>query len=236
MFCVACFVCLQAHAQTPDSAVRYYQDGLKKIKKGNWPGAVEDYTKAIEISSHFNPAQQAAARQWNSENPFGDLQSDAREIRVIDPFTAYAYTDRAIAYFHMGDFDAAIADCDRALRIKPGLAAAYLSRGAAHNAKGDRDGAMLDYNRALAIDDHFFEAYHNRAALRQDLGDNDGAIDDINHAIQINPKIPQAYYIRGYVLQEKKDVPGAINDFNRAIELNPAFASAYQGRGICQMR
>jgi len=169
MFFVACFVCLPTHAQTPDSAVRYYQDGQKKMKNGNWPGAVEDYTKAIEISSHFNPSKRAV-RQWNGTNPFGALQSDGDEIRVIDPFTAYAYSNRGVAYFHLGDLDAAIADCDRALRIKPALAPAYLSRGAARNAKGDRDGALLDYDRALAIDDHLFEAYHNRAAIRQDLG------------------------------------------------------------------
>jgi len=46
MIFFACSVCLQTYAQTPDSAVRYYQDAQKKMKKGDWSGALEDYTKS----------------------------------------------------------------------------------------------------------------------------------------------------------------------------------------------
>ena len=218
-----------AYAQTPDSAVRYYTQGEKELRKGDWISAIEYYTKAIEISSHPVPLRRIQ---------FDDSHSDAAasQIIVVDLFTAKAYNNRGYVYHQRGELDLAIADYDRALRIDPGLGSAYINRGVAHRFKGDLNAAMADFNRAVAIDKYSFEAFTDRGALRQIVGDLQGAIDDFNHAVKIKPKGVEAYYCRGYLLLTMKDIDGAVTDFNRAIELNPNFALAHQGRGIALLK
>src|SRR6478736_5138635 len=105
-----------ATAQTPNGAVSHYRDGTRKIGKGDLDGAIEEYSRAIAISSRLNSS---------------DSESDeTSNITVVDPFTANAYTNRGVARYRKGDFEGAKADFDAALRIRPGLANAYLNRAA----------------------------------------------------------------------------------------------------------
>src|SRR5260370_15968465 len=115
-------------AQTPQRAIDYYSHGTTKCKSGELDEAIEDFTRAIQISSHLTPAPHRL-------NAFTD--ADADKITVIDPFTADAYSNRGYVRYEKGDIDGAIADYDQALRINPGLARTYLDRGVARRIKGD---------------------------------------------------------------------------------------------------
>src|SRR4030095_11876609 len=218
------------HAQfrTPSAAVAYFDDGNKKVEKGDFDGAIQDFTLAIQLSSNLLSRKGPRANSWRDEK---DLRDESDRISVIDPFTANAYSNRCLARYKKQEYETALADCNRALKINPGLPAAYLNRGAARRLVGDRGGAMSDFNRALAIDSTLFEAYNNRGTLRYELGDREGAIADLNHCIKLKPSVADAYYHRGYIRLEKREYQEAITDFNRAIQLNPRMASAYQGRG-----
>jgi len=132
LFASICLVSHQTWAQTPGTAIRYFKSGEQKMQKGELLAAVEDYTKAIQISSRPISAKRQHT-QTTSSNQF----DNSSEITILDPFTAYAYTSRAAGYIELREFDMAISDCEKALRIKPGLAAAYLARGTARRARGD---------------------------------------------------------------------------------------------------
>src|SRR5436190_1198617 len=141
-------------AQTPDAAIYSYQRGTKKLEQGDLEGAIEQYTRAIEISSHLISTKRARGA-WENANKF-DSAVESDRLTVIDPFTARAYTNRGVARYHQDDFDGAVGDFDRAIRINPGLAEAYVNRGAARRARGDLQGALADYDRALAIKSDLF--------------------------------------------------------------------------------
>src|SRR5215467_11074013 len=85
--------CLFAHAQTPLSAVNKYKDGSAKLKKGDFDGAIRDYTEAIELSSRLASAKSSKSRFWNTSRG----ESDSSEITVVDSFTANAYANRGVA-------------------------------------------------------------------------------------------------------------------------------------------
>ncbi len=222
---------LLVQAQTPGAAIDHYERGAKRFQKGDLDGAIEEFTKAISISSHLDSDQLTRSKVAPGANDFAASAGEAREITAIDPFTANAYTSRGLARYRKGDVDGAIADYELAIQINPGLAAAYLNRGNARYAKGDRDGALADWNRTLRIDPRLYKAYNNRGLLRANLLDLDGALADFNQAITLNPWLAEAYYHRGWVRREKRDFDGAILDFNRALKLNPQMAWAYHGRG-----
>jgi tetratricopeptide (TPR) repeat protein len=152
--------------------VSHYRDGDKKVGKGDLDGAIEEYSRAIAISSRLNSS---------------DSETDeTSNITVIDPFTANAYTNRGVARYRKGDFEGAKADFDAALRIRPGLAYAYLNRAATRRELGDLQGALVDLDKAISIQPKLFEAYNNRGSIRHDLGNLQGALADFNLAIKLN--------------------------------------------------
>jgi tetratricopeptide (TPR) repeat protein len=223
-------------AQTPSSAISHFNVGIKEIKKNNFDRAIEEFTIAIEISSH--PVQPRAGKRVLPQRLASGAELDStagtRTITILDKFTALAYVNRCFARNHKGDFAGAIADCDQAIRITPRLAEGYLNRGIARKMVGDETAALVDLNKALAIDANLVAALVGRGSLRTDSGDIEGALSDLNRALALDPRSEEAYVFRGYALIAKPDLAGAISDFNEAIKLRQDFAAAYLGRGVAQ--
>jgi len=160
-----------------------------------------------------------------------------------DPQTSAQNFNRGLAKYNLGDNRGAIADYDRAIKLKPYYSLAYNSRGLAKSNLGDNQGAIADYDRAIqinqnwgAFDSNYFglsSAYYNRGNAKLNLGDNQGAIADYDRAIQLEPNA-DAYYSRGLAKYNLGDKQGAIADYNQALKLNPNNASVYFYRGLAR--
>ncbi|MCS5698869.1 tetratricopeptide repeat protein, partial [Cyanobium sp. FGCU-52] len=87
----------------------------------------------------------------------------------MNPSFASAYYNRGFTKANgLGNYQAAIADYDRAIDLDPKDLAAYQNRGRLRNWTGDQAGALADANRALALDpnDNFTHIYLGLAELR----------------------------------------------------------------------
>jgi tetratricopeptide (TPR) repeat protein len=224
-------VCLFAHGQTPLSAVNKYNDGLSKLNKRDFDGAIRELTEAIELSSRLVPPKSSKSSFWNNTV----AESDSSRITGVDPFTANAYTDRGVARYRKGDLEGALQDFNWAIRIRPSLFVAYVNRGAVRRALGDLASALQDLDRAISLQSDVAEAYNNRGSLRYDLDDTDGALSDLNKGIELNSRVPQLFYHRGFVFIRKHEFDRALSDFDRAIQLDPNIARAYEGRATAWM-
>jgi tetratricopeptide (TPR) repeat protein len=140
--------------------------------------------------------------------------------------SAVDYYKRGVAKQFKDDYDGAIADSTRAIKLDPKYVPAYYLRGVAKQEKGDSDGATADFNRAIELDPKFASAYNNRGLARQGKGNSDGAIADFNRAIELDPKYAYAYYNRGNAKKAKGDLDGARADYKRAIQLDPNMKEA----------
>lgn len=228
---IVCSFGFESRGQTPASAVRYHEAGERKLKQADWVGAVEDFTKAIELNARLNGAKWQK-KKLSGDHAFTNPDSESNEIAVSDAFTAHAYTNRAIARFYLEDFDAAITDFERAVRIKPKLAEAYSGRAAARQAKGDHDGALLDFERALSINKKLVGAHNNRGFLFLEKKDFAAAIEDFNRAIELQPTLVSAHQGRGTCFMKQGQFDLAVRDFTQTIELDPGIAEAYANRGL----
>lgn len=117
-----------------------------------------------------------------------------RRMQAGDYGKAVPYLDRAITWqLHLVDslilrglaltqlesWDQAMADFDRALRIKPDAALALLGRARLKHARGRPDEALHDYDDALHMNPELTQAYYGRAMARLHLGFSTAAADDV---------------------------------------------------------
>ena len=227
LLALVCFASHESPAQIPDLAFRYFQVGQKRMQEGDWLSAAENFTKAIATD-----AQLDRATLPKRGDAFGALKSERSEISVSDPFTAYAYASRGLAWLNLGDFDQAIEDYERALRIRPKMKEAYLGRGIGLDAKGEYDRAVLEYNRAISIDPKFAEAYFRRGCALVKKKDFAAAVRDLERALDLRPNFAWAQYWRGTSLMMQGRYESAVIAFTAAIELDPGIAEAYGNRGL----
>ena len=224
---------VSAQPQTPEAAVNLFKNALKRTGNGDLDGAIEDYTRAIVLTSRIDVSKVNGNRSGNSFAGANEASSD--NVTIVDPFTATIYSNRGLTRYKKGDIEGALADLDQAIRMRPTLATAYLNRAAVQRANGNPTAALKDLDRAIVLQKDFFEALSNRGSVRYDLGDSQGALVDLNRAIALNDRVAEPFYQRGYVYIGLKEFDAAIADFERAIKLAPDFAWAYQGRGTAWM-
>jgi tetratricopeptide (TPR) repeat protein len=105
---------------------------------------------------------------------------------------AEAYNNRGIAYGKKGQFDQAISDLTKALKINPRYARAYYNRGIAYGKKDQYDQAISDYTKALEINPRFAGAYYNRGIAYYYKREYDKSLEDVKKAqnlgYQTSPK------------------------------------------------
>lgn len=74
-----------------------------------------------------------------------------------------------------GNYDSALANFDRAIRLNPNNAEAYDSRGEVYASKGDYTRAIADYNEALRLDLRLESAANHRTAAAEKLAKETGS-------------------------------------------------------------
>ncbi len=151
------------------------------------------------------------------------------------PHSWRAYTNRAIGYGAQGEYDLAIADCNRAIEMMPERAEPYNNRAAAYAAKGNAGQALADYARALEINPRSGHAYAERGSLYSQLGEPARAVEDFTRAIPLlydpTPALKgraEAWYALGEYMR-------AIEDCQSALALNPRMAEAYAVRANARL-
>lgn len=220
-----------APTTTELTADDYFLQAGDKYDKKDFQGAIEDYSRAIQLNPNFAPAYNNRGNaRYTLGNKQGAMEDYNRAIQ-LDPNFANAYTGRGNIRDDLGDEREAIEDYNRAIQLDPNNANAYYNRGITRNKLGDKQGAIEDYDRAIRLDPNNANAYNNRGYVRSALGDLQGAIQDFNRAIRLDPNLALAYNNRGAARYELGDKQGAIEDYDRAIQLDPNYANAYTGRG-----
>jgi serine/threonine protein kinase len=182
-----------------------------------------------DISSEFSEALQKAMAIERE-----DRFQSAREMREVLGITndPVEYVSIGIKSLEDEDYDGAIENFTKAIKLNPNYSEAYNNRGIAYTSKGDFERAVSDYNIAIELDPEFFYAFINRGKLYSDKDEIEQAIIDYTRAIEINPDNPVAYYNRANAYSKQKYFKLAIEDYSRAIELNPEYVLAYNNRSF----
>ncbi|GAB4205430.1 MAG: hypothetical protein Fur0023_14280 [Bacteroidia bacterium] len=142
------------------------------------------------------------------------------------------YRERAFIYAGARQFDVAINDCKRAIKIDStniknhlALADVYF---AANKTKLSKD-KLEDIIKKFPDNT---EAHLKLGELYYLVKQYEKAIEYVNKALKIDPTLAKGYYIKGNVYKESGDTNKAISSFQTAIEQDPRMTDAFIDLGV----
>ena len=126
---------------------------------------------------------------------------------------------QGILHFQKGQYDPAISEFTKSLKIKPSFTEGYRYRGLAYVKKGELDEAILNFTKAIEKYPRSVLDHIHRGNAYRTKGEYDLAMSDYNKAIEIRPRSFDAYNERALLYKVKGEYDLATIDLNKAIEL-----------------
>ena len=140
------------------------------------------------------------------------------------------YFNRGSGYRRAGDFDKALADFGRVVKLKPKFARGYHMRGLVRADLGERDKALADLGQAIKLNDGAWAPYYTRASVLRADKDYDGALADLDRAAKLKPDENKVKILRALVTADKGDYAEARAEINKVISHGRGLATAYYAR------
>jgi len=148
--------------------------------------------------------------------------TDAISSGVLTPSQeAQVLADRGRYNLAFNSLNDAIADCDRAIELKPDLAEAYFTRGLSYFYLGKYDEALDSYDQALKIDPRMVNAYNSRGHTHFTRREWDLAVPEYKRAIEVDPNYAPAHQNLATTYVELGQYQLAIEEYDRALALEP---------------
>ncbi len=141
----------------------------------------------------------------------------------LSPNDASIYSFRGHAKVEANDYNGAIADFTKSLKIEPN-SAVYCFRGLAKNKNNDYKGAIIDFTKAFELDQSYSIAIYNRGLSKYYLKNYQEAIADFTKAIKIRSQSKSLeenadpYYYRA-LSKHHLGLGGVCTDLSKAKEL-----------------
>jgi tetratricopeptide (TPR) repeat protein len=199
----------------PKDAAGYLARGATRFRKEDFPGAMADTDRALELDPKNARAYFLRAEVKLNEGSLPEAIADYTRTIELDPKNAEAFSHRAFARCTMGDHDGLLADAEQAIKLDPKNAVAWCSRGEARMAKGDFAGAIADQSQALTLAPKYAAAYDQRGRAQEAQEQWKEAVTDYTHAIEISPKYALYYYDRAGAQMLLRNWPAALVDYRQ---------------------
>jgi len=258
----------QAVKLDPRHARAYLSRGLIHEYKGYCDLAAADYNAAVRHDPKLALAYiHRGGLRWQQgqiEEATSDLK---RAVALCDealranPDEPQTYRARALAWRTLEQYDRAVEDYGRMIRLSPGSMEAYVERGRTHAKRNDMPASVADFDQAIrlatAVIDgrpmdaqgyrYRTEAYDAKAFAWKDPDDFRQAVADCDFVLRLAPDCPTAYFRRGHLHGAASHFAGnqeagaahfrqAEADLGQAIRLDPTFAAAWHERGLLYVR
>lgn len=195
----------------------------------------------LALSAHSQQTHQdfeQGKKNYHDKNWDGAITNFSKSIEAgYNLYDSYNY--RAYSLAMQGSSNAAIADCNRVVKLQPSYSGGYYWRSRVKLALTNFDGALADFEIGLKLyskdrpEDLAQDLAHTLTAFSQKkimCGDLKGGITNLTQAIKICPTNWSAYLTRGYWKLLDGGSSAAIADAYVAIKHFPDQAFSYEIR------
>lgn len=178
----------------PGLATTYHNRGTLHERLANTDRALADYSQAIKLNPKFVDALKSRANLYekrsNAERAIADLDAAI----ALAPEHIELFSDRCLVRAKAGrELDLALADCERAVSLRPDNWVVRASRGFAYLRLNRADEAITDYDTSLKSNPANAFALYGRAIAKTRKGDKAGGNADLATAKRIDPKIESEF-------------------------------------------
>lgn len=145
----------QAIAMKSDSPTLFSYRGQLNYRLEQYIQAVEDISKAVELSPAFEPDLYYRAHSLWKLKRFKEALDDFNVVIESEPEEWTNYLSRGRLLDEMGLPDAAMTDLNKSIRLNPECAQAYFHRAFLYALKDDdrsREKSAIDFQKAFTID------------------------------------------------------------------------------------
>lgn len=205
-------LCFQRVAElNKNSLLNHHQSGnsLTTAARVNTPS--NGHSKSAEIVT-------SAPAKGNS--------NDRKPEQIVPRYDAETYIKQAESYYSQQKYEEAIAECKRAIEMKPPAALAYKILGNATQAMDKLDAAWYWYAQALEIDPNFAEVHANLGSLYAQQKQWKKSISCYRKAIEIKPNLASAYRNLAQVFLQSGQPKLGANCWYEALTLDINWATA----------
>jgi len=139
---------------------------------------------------------------------------------------AYDANNKGYEELNSENYEQAIKEFDRAIKLNSKLSDAYFGKGIAQYYFGDQD-CLDSFDQAIKLNPKYEDPIIWKATVYMELGENDQALELCDQALSINPNSFFALNIKGQVYDQLGRYKDAINALNQSIEINIGYEDSY---------
>lgn len=159
--------------------------------EGNYPAALAEYSRVIQIAPHLGETYCARGRVYKAMGDTEHALADFDRAIDHDPRHSRARLERAITRIENNQIDPALDDLAIALIMRANDPECHLLRGICLYHKGELDNALSDFHRVLKLTNHSDFADPARAFIKRVAADQQGFPDSLHSANGAPPALPQ---------------------------------------------
>jgi Tfp pilus assembly protein PilF len=144
-----------------------------------------------------------------------------------------AHMQRAVAYDRLGEYNLAIDEFGRAIKMAPTSTRLHQYLGVTYIQLGNFRKAVRALAEAIELDGNNAQAYFYRGFSYAKMDQHDRAVADYNRALELQPDFPAVASHRGQSYMRLGDCERAVIDFDASIELAATDGLVYWNRAEC---
>jgi tetratricopeptide (TPR) repeat protein len=164
------------------------------------------------------------AQDYRGAIDFLTKEIAVQDIKADDYYlknTGYFIAMRGLAYYYLQEYDSALEDINKSIKIVPEWSDAYFFRGLVRFERGQYKAASADYSKAIKLEKNNKQYYFASGNVYLRQRKYEDAIEDYTKSINLDTNWAVPYYNRGVAKDNLQDYQGAVADLKKAIELDP---------------
>jgi tetratricopeptide (TPR) repeat protein len=191
----------------------------------------------VDPGKHLDPRSEAPELADTSKMTDIDTRPDYDQVTgeiefhtsIISatPSDPKPYVKRGEAYFLLHEFDKAVADFTKAIKLDNQIDDAYFGRGMARGRQGLFDEGIADLTVYIERNPDSSLAYTKRGIRYLWKGDSESAARDMTKAVALDPNNAEAHDDLGVIHARRDEHETAIEHFLASIRIDPIYQKAY---------
>jgi tetratricopeptide (TPR) repeat protein len=180
----------------PAYTIAFYGRGLARLATLDTAHAIADFNEAIRLEPRFVQAYAVRGTAYAKIKQYESAIDNYTEALSMEPperLAASTFSNRCWARFVVGrDPQDILADCTKAIGLRPDDAWALNTRGFTYLKLGETDRSIADFTAAVTVNSKMAISLYGRGLARQRAGDGHASENDIEMARMIRPDIVEA--------------------------------------------